>query len=125
MLKRPLTQKLQKESFLAVECIVNKMNCEFRRLEPDNAGIDGEIELVRGLLFSGRFLKTQIKAGKGYISSENDDYVRVRVERRYVLQWAQMNLPVILFYYHPDPFSLSFPETKSPDNLVKIISAFF
>jgi hypothetical protein len=46
-LKRPPTQKLQQDSLLAVATVVNEMNCEFRRLEPDNAGIDGEIDLSR------------------------------------------------------------------------------
>ena len=44
------------------------MNCEFRRHEPDNAGLDGEIDLVKALAFEGKILKTQIKAGRSYIS---------------------------------------------------------
>ncbi len=50
-LKRPRTQQLQKESVLAVEGIINEMNCEFRIHIPDNAGIDGEIDLVKALHF--------------------------------------------------------------------------
>jgi hypothetical protein len=34
-LKRPRTQKLQKENILAVDGIVNEMNCEFRMHNPD------------------------------------------------------------------------------------------
>jgi hypothetical protein len=78
------------------------MNCEFRRLEPDNAGIDGEIDLVKASAFEGKTLKTQIKAGRSYISSEKQDHVRVKVERKYVELWSVMNVPVILLFYHPD-----------------------
>lgn len=100
-LRRPQTQQLQKESIIAVETVVNEMNCEFRRLEPDNAGIDGEIDLVRDSAFEGKVLKTQIKAGRSYISSEKQDHVRVKVERKYVELWNVMNVPVVLLFYHP------------------------
>ena len=101
-LKRPKTQKLQKESILAVDGIVNEMNCEFRTHSPDNAGIDGEIDLVKALAFQGKILRTQVKAGTSYITAEREDYVRVKVESKYVELWKDMNTPVILFFYHPD-----------------------
>src|SRR5437016_2154766 len=101
VLKRPQAQQLQKESILAVETVVNEMNCEFRRHESDNAGIDGEIDLVKALAFEGKLLKTQIKAGRSYISSEKQDHVRIKVERKYVELWSVMNVPVILLFYHP------------------------
>lgn len=101
-LKRPPTQQLQKESLLAVETVVNRMNCEFRRHEPDNAGIDGEIDLVKALKFEGKLLKTQVKAGTSYISADNEHYVRVKVERKYVELWNSMNVPVILLFYYPE-----------------------
>src|SRR5690349_18224599 len=78
------------------------MNCEFRRLEPDNAGIDGEIDLVKDQAFQGKSLKVQVKAGKSYITSEKQDHVRVSVERKYVELWKVMNVPVLLLFYHPD-----------------------
>jgi len=83
-LKRPRTQKLQKESILAVDGIVNEMNCEFRMHNSDNAGIDGEIDIVRALAFQGKILRTQIKASTSYITAEREDYVRIKVERKYV-----------------------------------------
>ena len=101
-LKRLETQKLQKESILAVDGIVNAMNCEFRTHFPDNAGIDGEIDLVMALAFQGKILRTQIKAGTSYITADREDYVRVKIERKYVELWKDMNTPVILFFYHPD-----------------------
>jgi hypothetical protein len=101
-LKRHPTQKLQKDSILAIEFISNEMNCEFRTHTPDNAGIDGEIDLVKGGNFEGKLLKIQVKAGSSYISSENNDYVKLKVERKYVELWNVMNVPVILFFYHPD-----------------------
>lgn len=101
-LKRPQTQKLQIESIVAITAIVNEMNCEFRRLEPDNAGIDGEIDLVKDGVFEGKSLKVQIKAGKSYITSEKQDAVRVWVEKDYVEFWAKMNVPVLILFYHPE-----------------------
>lgn len=101
-LKRHPTQKLQVESILAITAIFNEMNCEFRTHTPDNAGIDGEIDLVKGGDFEGKLLKIQVKAGLSYISSENNDLVKVKVEKRYVEFWNTMNVPVILFFYHPD-----------------------
>ncbi|MFQ5574816.1 MAG: DUF4365 domain-containing protein [Terriglobia bacterium] len=100
-LRRPPTAQLEEESRLAVEAIVNEMNCQFRRLTPDNSGIDGEIELSQGQLLTGKSLKCQIKAGPGYLSSETEDHLTVRVEKRYLEHWAAMNIPVLLFYYAP------------------------
>lgn len=87
---------------MAVTTIVNEMNCEYRRLDPDNAGIDGEIDLVKDGNFEGKPLKAQVKAGKSYISSETPDLVRVKVEKKYAEYWAKMDMPVILLFYHPD-----------------------
>jgi hypothetical protein len=57
MLKRLTTQQLQTESFLNVQTIVNSLNCEFRKNDPDNAGLDGEIELVKQGMFQGKIIK--------------------------------------------------------------------
>ncbi len=105
-IKRPATQQLQVESFTAVQSIVNSMNCEFRHHDPDNAGLDGEIDLVKSGHFEGKILKFQLKAGKSYISSETSDYVRIKVEKRYVEYWSTVELPVILFFYHPDTLTV-------------------
>lgn len=99
---RPPSQKLQEESFIAARTIVNEMNCEFIRQEPDNAGIDGEIKLVQDYKFTGKLLKFQIKAGLSYLSSESKDFLKVRVEKKYIDIWSEINVPVILFFYHPD-----------------------
>jgi hypothetical protein len=101
-LRRPPTQKLQVDSFIAVQNIVNEMNCEFRKFDPDNAGIDAEIDLVKDSSFEGKSLKAQLKAGRSYISSETRDHVKVKVEKKYVELWKIMNVPVLLLFYHPD-----------------------
>jgi len=111
-LKRPRTQQLQKESVLAVETIVNEMNCEFRTHTPDNAGIDGEIDLVKGLEFQGKIIKTQVKAGTSYITADRKDYVRIKVEKKYVELWNGMNTPVILFFYYPDTKTVYWKSVK-------------
>jgi len=92
---------LQVESILAIKTIVNEMNCEYRTLDPDNAGIDGEIDLVEGGNFEGKTLKVQVKAGTSYVSSERQDLVRVKVEKKYAEYWASMDTPVLLLFYHP------------------------
>lgn len=102
-LKRPLSQQLQEESFNAIHKIINDdMNCQFRSLTPDNSGIDCEIELVERGNMSAKLIKGQIKAGKSYIYSENERIIKVRLEKKYLDHWKAMNLPVILFFYHPD-----------------------
>jgi|GEM_PF-3571582 len=102
MLKRPVTQQLQTESFVAVQSIVNNLNCELRKTDPDNAGLDGEIDLVKQGVFQGKIIKFQLKAGHSYISSENKHYIKVKIEKKYIDLWAKGNFPVILFFYHPD-----------------------
>lgn len=111
-LRRPRTQQLQVESFLAVQTVVNNMNCEFKRIEPDNSGIDAEIELVRNLIFQGQIVKAQIKAGHSYISSETKDHIRVKVEKKYVEHWQRMNVPVLLIFYNPDSKVLYWKSVK-------------
>lgn len=111
-LRRPRTQQLQVESFLAVQTVVNSMNCEFKRIEPDNSGIDAEIELVRNLIFEGQILKAQIKAGHSYISSETKDHIRVKVETKYVEHWQKMNVPVVLIFYYPDTKTIYWKSVK-------------
>lgn len=110
-LKRPHTQQLQERSFIAIRTIVNQMNCEFRRHEPDNAGIDGEIDLVKNHKFLGKILKCQIKAGPSYISSENEDFIKVKVEKKYLDIWNKMNIPVVLFYFHEE--LITFHKTRN------------
>ncbi len=102
MLKRPATQQLETESFIAIQSIVNSLNCEFRKNDPDNAGLDGEIELVKQGQFQGKIIKCQLKAGHSYISSENKRSLKIRIEKKYLDIWANSNFPVILFFYHPD-----------------------
>jgi hypothetical protein len=51
------------------QSIVNNLNCEFRKTDPDNAGLDGEIDLVKQGVFQGEIIKYQLKAGHTYISS--------------------------------------------------------
>lgn len=101
-LLRDQKQELQTKSFLAINKIVNSCNCEFRRTEPDNAGIDAEIELTYNRTYIGKILKCQIKAGTSYISSENKERIVVKIEKKYLDLWNRMNIPVILFYFKND-----------------------
>lgn len=102
MLKRPTTQQLQTESFITVQSIVNSLNCEFRKTDPDNAGLDGEIELVKQGMFQGKIIKFQLKAGQSYISSQNKRAIKIKIEKKYLDIWANSNFPIILVFYHPD-----------------------
>ncbi len=111
-LKRPDTQKLQTESFIAIRDVINQMNCEFRETVPDNAGLDGEIDLVKNQFFKGKLIKCQIKAGDSYISSETKSFIKVRLEKKYLDLWAESNFPVILFFYKPETKSIYWKAIK-------------
>ena len=102
MLKRLPQDQLEDESVNAVSSFLNANKWEFNRQIRDKSGIDGEIEIVRGIERTGRFLKCQIKAGTSYITSETETSLRIRVERRYLEHWGQMSAQVVLFFYHPD-----------------------
>src|SRR3989304_2718701 len=102
MLKRPVTQQLQTESFVAVQSIVNNLNCEFRKTDPDNAGLDGEIDLVKQGVFQGKIIKYQLKAGHSYISSENTGYSLSPPESCLHEPRPPATVPLQFTFYHPD-----------------------
>jgi Domain of unknown function (DUF4365) len=102
MLKRLPQDKLEDESVNAVASFFNENSWEFNRQTRDNSGIDAEIEIVHGVERTGRFLKAQVKAGTSYISSETENLLKIRLERKYLEHWARMTVPVLLFFYHPD-----------------------
>jgi hypothetical protein len=101
MLKRTEQDNLEDQSVTAVHTFFNSNGWEFNRQARDKSGIDGEVEIVHGVERSGRFLKCQVKAGKSYISSETETTLKIRLERKYLEHWAKMNVPVLLFFYHP------------------------
>lgn len=100
-LKRLPQDKLEEESFIFLQRFFNAQNWEFARQARDKSGIDAEIEIVAGVQRSGKFLKAQIKAGRSYLSSESEEEIRVRVQRKYLEHWREGNFPVILFFYDP------------------------
>jgi Domain of unknown function (DUF4365) len=101
MLKRLPQDKLEDESLAAVADFFNSNGWEFNKQPRDKSGIDGEIEIIHGIERSGKFLKGQVKAGTSYISSENEDRLNVRIERKYLGHWVKMSAPVVVFFYHP------------------------
>jgi len=86
----------------AVGSFFNDNGWEFNRQARDKSGIDAEIEIIHGVERTGRYLKSQIKAGKSYISSETESLLKVKIERKYLEHWQKMTAPVVLFFYHPD-----------------------
>jgi hypothetical protein len=101
MLIRPPTEQLKEESELALHQLVNSANHQNVPYSRDNFGIDGEVRLVHGIEHTGKGFKYQLKAGSSYVSSENQEVVRVKVERKYILLWRKMSEPVVLIFYHP------------------------
>jgi hypothetical protein len=101
VLKRLPEDQLEDESLIAVANFFNSHSWEFNRQARDKSGIDAEIEIVHGIQRTGRLLKCQVKAGTSYISSEAEDRLRIRVERKYLEHWKKMSAPVLLFFYHP------------------------
>jgi len=102
MLKRLPQDQLEDESINAVSSFFNENGWEFNRQARDNSGIDAEIEIIHGVERTGRFLKAQVKAGSSYISSETENLLKIRLERKYLEHWAKMTVPVVLCFYHPD-----------------------
>jgi hypothetical protein len=100
-LKRLPQDRLEGESFSFLENFFNEHNWEFARQARDKSGIDAELEVVSGVKRSGKFLKCQIKAGRSYVSSESEDEIRIRVQRKYLEHWRDGNFSVLLFYYDP------------------------
>src|SRR6266700_5132143 len=102
MLKRTPQDQLEDQSINAVASFFNENGWEFNRQARDKSGIDAEIEIIHGVERTGRFLKSQVKAGSSYISSETENLLKIRVERKYLEHWEKMTAPVVLFFYHPD-----------------------
>jgi hypothetical protein len=118
---------MEQRGVSAVHAIVNEMNCEYRTLVPDNAGIDGEIQLVKATgEFSPLLLKCQVKSGASYVSSRTDDVLRVKLEKRHVELWAGMKIPVLVFFFDPqseDVYWLSLHEyLRANPYLLKTLS---
>jgi hypothetical protein len=106
VLKRLPEDQLEDESLNAVASFFNSQSWEFNRQIRDKSGIDGEVEIVHGIERTGRLLKCQVKAGTSYISSENEDALRIRVETKYLEHWSRMTAPVLLLFYHPTTHQL-------------------
>src|SRR5579863_8931846 len=101
MLKRLPQDRLEDESIGAVASFFNSNEWEFNRQTRDKSGIDGEVEIIHGIERTGRLIKCQIKAGASYISSESENYLRIRIERKYLEHWAKMTAPVLVMFYDP------------------------
>jgi hypothetical protein len=101
-LKRTPQDRLEDESINAVASFFNENGWEFNRQARDKSGIDAEIEIIHGVERTGRYLKSQVKAGNSYISSETENLLKIRIERKYLEHWQKMTAPVVLFFYHPD-----------------------
>jgi len=105
MLKRLPSDQLEEESKLKLGDIINQHNWKLVNFSDDKFGIDGEVQIVEGYQYTGKSFRYQLKAGKSYISSENEDIVKIKIESKYVRHWMKMPEPVVLFFYHPSkPF---------------------
>jgi len=100
MLKRPPTDRLEETSILAVQGFFNKNNWEYTPQTRDKTGIDGQLEIIEGVRRTGLLFRCQVKAGQSYVTSETEDLLRMRIERKYLEHWANMTGPVLLFFYH-------------------------
>jgi len=112
MLKRLPQDQLEDESINAVSSFFNENGWEFNKQARDKSGIDAEIEIIHGVERTGRFLKAQVKAGSSYISSETENLLKIRLERKYLEHWAKMTAPVVLLFYHPDTHEIFWKAMK-------------
>lgn len=102
MLKRPPTDRLEETSILAVQRFFNENGWEYAPQPRDKTGIDGQLEIIDGVRRTGLLFRCQVKSGHSYITSETEDVLRIRIERKYLEHWSEMTGPVLLFFYHPD-----------------------
>ena len=100
MLKRPPTDRLEETSILAVQGFFNMNGWEYAPQARDKTGIDGQLEIIEGMRRTGLLFRCQVKAGQSYVTSESEDLLRIRIERKYLEHWAGMTGPVLLFFYH-------------------------
>jgi hypothetical protein len=101
VLQKPPQEQLEDESIAAVSTILRSSNWDFNPQTKDKSGIDAEIEVVHGTSRTGLFLKCQLKAGRSYISSENEEQLRVRIETKYLHHWYHSNVQIALLFYEP------------------------
>jgi hypothetical protein len=95
MLKRLPSDQLEEESKLALKKLINQVNWKLVDISDDKFGIDEIVQIVKGFEYTGKSFQYQIKVGKSYISSENGDIIKIRIERKYILQ-----LHIRLEIYH-------------------------
>jgi hypothetical protein len=101
MLKRLPQDQLETESKLMLAASINQHNWKLVEFSDDKFGIDGDVQIIKGYQYTGKSFRFQLKAGKSYISSESEEIVKLKIERKYVLHWMKMPEPVVVFYYHP------------------------
>lgn len=90
-----------------ISVIVHQMGCIWREQEKDDIGIDGEIELCiprnegKGSVGTGKIIKVQSKSGQHYIRSDQEDVFESPVNKKDLVYWKNMNVPVAYVVYHP------------------------
>ncbi|MEM8641685.1 MAG: DUF4365 domain-containing protein [Cyanobacteria bacterium P01_G01_bin.54] len=90
-----------------ISLIVHKMGCIWREQEKDDIGIDGEIELCiprsdgKGSAGTGKIIKVQSKSGQHYIRGDQEEIFESPVNKKDLVYWNSMNVPVVYIVYHP------------------------
>ncbi len=101
MLKRLPQDQLETESKLELGKAINQQGWKLVELSDDKFGIDGEVQIVEAYQYTGKSFRFQLKAGKSYISSEDQEIFKLRVEKKYVQHWMKIPEPIVIFFYHP------------------------
>ena len=84
-----------------VQKVVDEMDCVWRPTPNDDVGIDGEIELGKEGVATGRILKVQVKSGTSYVRNPTGtgfDFYATPDDLQY---WNGANLPVVLIVHDP------------------------
>lgn len=96
------TRKVANQGVAFVQRIVDEMDSVWRPTPNDDVGFDGEIELGKEGLATGRLIKVQVKSGKSYIHNPHGQSFEFIAKEEDIEYWSSANVPVILIVYDPE-----------------------
>ena len=95
-----------------------EMKCIYRETSSDDFGIDGTIEMSiptadgQGRT-KGGIVNFQSKAGKKYVTADNEKTFATHIELKDIEYWVSSNVPVIFIVFHPADDCLYYIDIKN------------
>jgi hypothetical protein len=91
----------ERSGVIAVERIVNQMQCIWRETPNKDLGIDGQIEHVDAEgNATGHLIAVQVKAGASYLTNEAQS-IHIHPSSKHRHYWESFPLPVVIIVYDP------------------------